>query len=42
MGAWETGLYQDDTICDVKEIYINLLKIGTEPKETMEEMIENL
>ena len=41
MGTWGTGLYQDDTTCDVKEDYINLLKIGTEPKEAMEEMIEN-
>ena len=41
MGAWGTGLYQDDITCDVKENYINLLKIGTEPKEAMEEMIEN-
>ena len=41
MGAWGTGLYQDDTTCDVKEEYLNLLKIGTEPKEAMEEMIIN-
>ena len=41
MGAWGTGLYQDDTTCDVKEDYINLLKIGTEPKDAMKEMIEN-
>ena len=41
MGAWGTGLYQDDTTCDVKEEYLNLLKIGTEPEEAMEEMIIN-
>lgn len=41
MGTWGTGLYQDDTTCDVKEEYLNLLKIGTEPKEAMEEMIIN-
>ena len=41
MGAWGTGLYQDDTTCDVKEEYLNLLKIGKGPKEAMEEMIIN-
>ncbi len=41
MGTWGTGLYQDDTTCDVKEEYLNLLKIGTEPEEAMEEMIIN-
>ena len=41
MGTWGTGLYQDDTTCDIKEEYLNLLKIGKEPKEAMEEMIIN-
>jgi len=28
MGAWGTGLYQDDTTCDIKDTYVNLLKVG--------------
>lgn len=28
MGAWGTGLYQDDTMCDIKEDYLDLLKVG--------------
>lgn len=28
MGAWGTGLYQDDVTCDIKEDYLNRLRIG--------------
>lgn len=28
MGTWGTGLYQDDVTCDIKEEYLNRLKVG--------------
>ena len=41
MGAWGVGLYQDDVACDIKEEYINRLKImGQTNIEATEELIE--
>ena len=28
MGAWSTGLYADDTTCDVRDSYVRHLKAG--------------
>lgn len=39
MGAWGPGLYQDDVTCDIKEEYVNWLKIGKTNEEAMAEMI---
>ena len=33
MGTWGTGLYQDDTTCDIKDDYITHLKIGLYSKK---------
>lgn len=41
MGAWGTGLYQDDVACDIKEEYINRLKIGQSNLEATQELINN-
>lgn len=40
MGAWGTGLYQDDVTCDVKEDYLDRLRIGYSNEEATEEVIE--
>ena len=41
MGAWGTGLYQDDTTCDIKEDYITYLKVGTTTEEETRIIEEN-
>lgn len=41
MGVWGTGLYQDDVTCDVKEEYLNRLKIGMSDEEATTDLIEN-
>lgn len=41
MGAWGTGLYQDDTTCDIKEDYITYLKVGTTNEEETRIIEEN-
>lgn len=28
MGAWGVGLYQDDVTCDVKDEYLDWLRVG--------------
>ena len=40
MGAWGVGLYQDDVTCDIKEDYVNWLKIGYSKEEATEAMLE--
>ena len=40
MGAWGAGLYQDDVTCDVKEEYLNWLRIGKTNIEATLELIE--
>ena len=40
MGAWGTGLYQDDTTCDIKDDYITYLKVGMTNEEATRKIIE--
>ena len=40
MGAWGTGLYQDDDTCDIKEEYLTYLRIGMSNEEALEELME--
>ena len=40
MGTWGTGLYQDDTTCDIKDDYITYLKIGMTNEEATRRIIE--
>lgn len=40
MGAWGTGLYQDDTTCDIKDDYITYLRIGMTNEEATKKIIE--
>ena len=40
MGAWGTKLYQDDVACDVKEEYLNRLRVGYTNEEATKEVIE--
>lgn len=41
MGAWGPGLYQDDTTCDIKEEYLNLLRVGYTNIDATNYLIEN-
>ena len=40
MGAWGTGLYQDDDTCDIKDEYLTYLRLGMSNEEALEELIE--
>lgn len=40
MGAWGAGLYQDDVTCDIKEDYLDRLRIGYSNEEATDEVIE--
>ena len=40
MGTWGTGLYQDDTTCDIKDDYITYLRIGMTNEEATKKIIE--
>lgn len=40
MGAWGTGLYQDDVTCDVRNDYLNRLRIGYSNVEATKEVIK--
>ena len=40
MGAWGTGLYQDDTTCDIKDDYITYLKVGMTNEEATRRIVE--
>ncbi len=39
MGAWGTGIYQDDVTCDVKDDYLDRLRVGMTNEKTTEEVI---
>lgn len=41
MGAWGTGLYQNDTSLDVKDEFVDKLHRGKSPEEITAEMIED-
>lgn len=41
MGVWGTGLYQDDVTCDVKEEYLNRLRIGMTDEDAIIDLIES-
>lgn len=40
MGAWGVGLYQDDVTCDIKDDYLNRLKVGYSNIEATQEVID--
>lgn len=40
MGAWGVGLYQDDVTCDIKEEYLDRLRIGYSNIDATKEVIE--
>ncbi len=40
MGVWGVGLFQDDVTCDIKEEYLNRLRIGYTNEEATEEVID--
>ena len=40
MGTWGVGLFQDDVTCDIKEEYLNRLRIGYTNEEATEEVID--
>ena len=40
MGAWGAGLYQDDVTQDIRNEYVNRLKVGYTNEEATEELIE--
>ena len=40
MGIWGCGLYQDDVTCDVKDDYLNWLRVGKTNEEATELMLE--
>ena len=40
MGAWGTGLYQDDTAMEVREYYQELLKKGISNEESLDCVLE--
>ncbi len=41
MGAWGAGLYQDDVTCDVKEEYLNQLRIGKSNEEATDFLLDS-
>ena len=41
MGAWGVKLYQDDVTCDVRDEYINWLKLKRDNEEATKIIIEN-
>lgn len=40
MGTWGVGLFQDDVTCDIKQEYLNRLRIGYTNEEATEEVID--
>ena len=40
MGTWETGLYDNDLSCDVRDDYIGKLKAGKTDEEALNEILE--
>jgi hypothetical protein len=41
MGAWGTGIFEDDTTCDVRDEFIDLLKEGLSVEEATQAVLEN-
>ncbi|MBE6150539.1 MAG: hypothetical protein E7162_01805 [Firmicutes bacterium] len=41
MGTWGVNLYQDDVACDVKDEYLNLLKVGKSNEEATQFLISH-
>jgi len=41
MGAWGTGLYQDDITCDIKDEYLDLLRVGYSNIDATSYLIEH-
>lgn len=39
MGAWGTGIYENDLACNVRDWYEDSMKSGTEHAETVEEIV---
>jgi hypothetical protein len=39
MGAWGTGLYSDDTTCDVRDDYVRLLKSGVSSEDATQDIV---
>lgn len=40
MGAWGTGLYSDDTTCDVRDDYVLNLKLGLSSEESSQKILD--
>ncbi|MEI4803987.1 MarR family transcriptional regulator [Bacillus sp. FJAT-51639] len=40
MGAWGTGIFDDDTTCDVRDEFIDYLEEGKTPKEATQTILE--
>jgi len=40
MGTWGTGLYQDDTTCEVRDEYVKHLKAGLSDQEASKKILE--
>ncbi len=40
MGTWGPGIYQDDVTCDIKEDYLDRLRVGYSNEEATSELIE--
>lgn len=40
MGAWGTGLFDDDTTCDVRDSFIDYLEEGNTPEEATRLILE--
>ncbi|MDQ0115605.1 DUF4259 domain-containing protein [Paenibacillus harenae] len=41
MGAWGTGIFDDDTTCDVRDQYNDLLEEGLSAEEASRSILEN-
>ncbi|WP_026688555.1 DUF4259 domain-containing protein [Alteribacter aurantiacus] len=41
MGAWDTGIFDDDTACDVRDEFLDYLEQGHSPKEATEFVLED-
>lgn len=40
MGTWGTGIYQDDLTCEIKEEYLNRLRVGMSNQEATKDLFE--
>ncbi|MBM7096710.1 DUF4259 domain-containing protein [Bacillus sp. H-16] len=41
MGAWDTGIFDDDTACDVRDEFLDYLEQGHTPKEATEFVLDD-